>query len=546
MTQSGQSEEPSARPAREGIVLPSDGGEPLLPGMTGAPAPAAPAGGQAWGGSWGPEQQPSQPGQGWPPAAAQQWHTDAPNHQPPAANPGPLPPEGAAAASYGGQNSSYDHQGGGYGAGQQPGYGTAPEPYHQQHQHQQPQHQPQQYPQPPAGAAPLPLAMPDAYPAAGAPLPPAADGATQYIPPVPAGPADEGATQYMPPVPAAPADEGATQYIPPVAPGALPPETGGEETRYLGQVPQQAAPASSDAEATQYIPPFAAPAQPPAQGADRQPSDGFDHLFRGGPAGGDGPAGATQQLPLMRQPDAYPGPAQQPSYGAQQPSYGGSQPSYAPEHDDDRPRTRSRVPLIAAIGVGIVVIGVGVGALLSGGGGKDQGNDGKTVAAASPAPGQGSSPAADPARQQAVELDRLLADSGSSRASVIKAVADVKGCDNLDQAASNLRDAAKQRGDLVTRLGKLSVDKLPDNGALTASLTRAWQASAAADNHYAAWADQAKNRKVCHKGHARPTGETQAGNRASGTASAQKVKAAALWNAIAQKYGLTQRQPTQL
>ncbi|MER6045712.1 hypothetical protein ABT136_34100, partial [Streptomyces sp. NPDC001856] len=36
MTQSGQGEEPSARPAREGIVLPSDGGEPLLPGMTNA------------------------------------------------------------------------------------------------------------------------------------------------------------------------------------------------------------------------------------------------------------------------------------------------------------------------------------------------------------------------------------------------------------------------------------------------------------------------------------------------------------------------------
>ncbi|AOR33684.1 hypothetical protein BFF78_23795 [Streptomyces fodineus] len=538
MTQSGQGEEPSARPAREGIVLPSDGGEPLLPGMSGAPAPAAPAGGQAWGGSWGPEQQAPRPDQGWPPAAAQQWHTeDAPHQQPPAANPGPLPPEGAPAPSYGG----------GYDAGRQPGYGTAPEPYHQRHQ------QPQQYPQQPAGAAPLPPAVPDAYPAAGAPLPPAADGAGPHIPPLPPGPAGEGATQYIPPVqaaradgatqyippvPAAPADEGATQYIPPVASGALPPETSGEETRYLGQTPrQQPAPAPSDAEATQFIPPYAAQAQ--------QPSDGFDHLFRGGPAGGDGPAGSTQQLPKIQQQDAYPG-APRPSYNAQQPSYGTRQPSYEPAHDDG-PRTRSRVPLIAAIGVGIVVIGVGVGALLSGGGGSDPGNDGKTVAATSAAPGQGSGAAgADPARQQAVELDKLLADSGSSRASVIKAVADVKGCDNLDQAGSDLRDAARQRGDLVTRLGKLSVDKLPANGELTAALTRAWQASASADNHYAAWADQAKNHKVCRKGHARPTGETQAGNRASGTASAQKVKAAALWNAIAQKYGLTKREPTQL
>ncbi|PAK25269.1 hypothetical protein CJD44_17375 [Streptomyces sp. alain-838] len=43
MTQSGQGEEPSPRQAREGIVLPSDGGEPLLPGLTGASAPAGPA-----------------------------------------------------------------------------------------------------------------------------------------------------------------------------------------------------------------------------------------------------------------------------------------------------------------------------------------------------------------------------------------------------------------------------------------------------------------------------------------------------------------------
>ncbi|MGW2459176.1 hypothetical protein HKX69_19470 [Streptomyces argyrophyllae] len=565
MTQSGQGEEPAARTAREGIVLPSDGGEPLLPGMTGtpAPAPAHPAGGQAWNGSWGPGQQTPQSDQGWPPAASQ-WDTpaDAGRRPPAAANPGPLPPEGAPAPSYGGQapgyggpTASYGGQepgyGGGqsgtgaYGAPQQPAYG-APDPY-QQHAQQQP------YPaQSVPGQAPA-APQPSAYPAAGAPLPPSADGATQYLPPVPAGPAapgDEGATQYIPPVqadgatqyiPPVPAGggvhEAATQYMPPVTPGALPPESAGEDTRYPGQAPRQAAPAPSDAEATQYIPPYAAQAQ--AQGADRQPPAEFDNLFRG-PGGGDSPAGSTQQLPRVQQPDAYPGPAQS--------SYRPAQPSYDAGHDDGgRRRGRSRVPLIAAVGVGIVVLGVGAGALLSGGGDdKDQGGDGKTVAATSPAAQDSASPAADPARQQAVELDKLLADSGSSRASVIQAVADVKQCDNLDQAASSLRDAARQRGQLVTRLGRLSVDKLPGNADLTAALTKAWQASAAADNHYAAWAEQAKGHKVCRKGHARTTGETQAGNRESGTASAQKTKAAALWNAIAGKYGLTQRQPTQL
>ncbi|MGW2740847.1 hypothetical protein [Streptomyces sp. NPDC001450] len=564
MTQSGQGEEPSARPAHEGIVLPSDGGEPLLPGMTSAPTPtpAAPAGGQAWGDAWGPGgRQAPQPDQGWPPAAAQQW--GSPDQQPPAGNgPGPLPPEGAPAPSYGDQAYGSAGQAQAYGGDQQPQYSAGQQPQYgagQQPQYgggQQPQDgagrppaygapdpYQQQYPASPAPSAPsapLPPAVPEAYPAAS--LPPATDGATQYIPPVARGAApmpglapapasvDEGATQYIPPVPAAPVDEGATQFIPPVATGTLPPESAGEETRYLGRVRQ---PAASDAAATQYIPPYTGQ----APGGERQPPAEFDNLFRGGPGGGESTAGSTQQMPRV-QPNGYPGPAQ--------PSY--IQPIDMDEDGGGRRdgRTGSRVPLIAAIGIGIVVVGFGVGAMFSGGGG-DKGSDKKNVAAASPATQDSASAAADPAQQQAAALDKLLADSGSSRASVIQAVANVRQCDNLGQSASNLRDAAKQRTDLVTRLGKLSVDKLPGNTELTAALTKAWQASAAADNHYAAWADQVGGgRKGCHHGQARGTAQTQAGNRESATASAEKVKAAALWNTIAQKYGLTQRQPTQL
>jgi hypothetical protein len=129
---------------------------------------------------------------------------------------------------------------------------------------------------------------------------------------------------------------------------------------------------------------------------------------------------------------------------------------------------------------------------------------------------------------------------------VIKAVANIKTCSNLGQAATDLRDAAKQRGDLVTRLGELSVDRLPDHEALTTSLTNAWKASASADNHYAAWADQTAQKKGCKKGQARTTGQTQAGNQASATASAEKTKAAELWNKIAKTYSLTERQAVQL
>lgn len=565
MTQSGQGEEPSARPAREGIVLPSDGGEPLLPGMTGGPGgrpphpgaqpqpPAQPAGqepaaapaeGQAWGQPWGPGHQQTQtqaqgqaqpPQQGWQAAPGQQpWGAQEPYQQAPqwdaqggSAHPGagPLPPEGAPAPAQSG-----------YG---QDAYGAAPGA-----------------PLPPAPGDPYgPPAGHGAHAAQGAHAghghgAAADEGATQFLPPVAVASADEGATQFLPPVPAAPVNEGATQFLPPVAPGALPPEGAGDpSTHYLGRIPQGggagplppgSAPRGSDAEPTQFIAPV------DAQGGGRHTPAEFDNLFRSD-AGGPPPAGgpSTQQIPPFQQPPG--GPAYAPA-GPAGPGAG----SFGPHGDGDGAgsgRRGSRVPLIAAVGVGIVVLGVGAGALLGGGGGGDgqSGDKNKNVSASAPATdGSTASAAADPARQQAVQLDKLLADSGGSRASVIKAVADVRNCDNLGEAASNLRDAAKQRNDLVTRLGQLSVDKLPDNAALTAALNSAWKASAEADRHYAAWADQVDGKKGCKKGHARITGETQAGNRESGVASAQKAKAARLWNAIAQKYGLTQRQPVQL
>ncbi|MGW0612788.1 hypothetical protein [Streptomyces sp. NPDC002788] len=601
MTQSGQGEEPSARPAREGIVLPSDGGAPLLPGMTGGsgdapsggrPAPpstgrppaSAPAGGQDWGQPWGPDQQtpPPPPGETWQSPQPQQWTTPeqqawgAQQATPGAQGPGAFPAQGTPnpyaaqppAGPYG--TGSYGQPGGsaglpvegagpagGYGSpaggglppasgayGSAPGGGFPPpaaDAYGSSAAGGPPQAAPG-YGSPASGAY---GAAGGAYGAsgAGAPLPPAAgaghqhpasdEGATQYLPPV-QGDAAAAATQYLPPVAAA-GDEGATQYIPPVGPGALPPERpAGEDpeaTRFLGTGPLAGAgagplpPASNpDAEATRFI-------EPVPGGGEKQPPSEFDSLFRGG-QGAQSPAGATQQLPRI-----------------EQRSHGAPQPSYAPPAGGRSPggRSGSRVPVIAAVGIGIAVLGVGAGALLAGGGGDgDGGGNSKTVAASAPATDRSASPSADPARAQAVELDKLLADSGNSRSAVINAVADVKGCDNLPQAAKDLREAAKQRNQLVTRLGGIQVDRLPDHAALTTALTKAWQASASADNHYAAWADQTAGKKGCRKGQARVTGQTQAGNRASGVASAEKAEAARLWNGIAKTYGLTERQPTQL
>ncbi|CAM5632394.1 hypothetical protein SALBM135S_05384 [Streptomyces alboniger] len=163
------------------------------------------------------------------------------------------------------------------------------------------------------------------------------------------------------------------------------------------------------------------------------------------------------------------------------------------------------------------MLGVGAGALLSSGGGEeDQADDGKPVSASAPA--DEPSPSADPAKEQAVALDKLLADSNDSRATVIASVRNVGRCQRLGQSAKDLRDAAEQRNGLVTRLAELKVDKLPANDRLTASLNRAWKASASADNHYAVWADQVAGKKGCHKGRAaaprsRPRATARAGRR---------------------------------
>ena len=116
----------------------------------------------------------------------------------------------------------------------------------------------------------------------------------------------------------------------------------------------------------------------------------------------------------------------------------------------------------------------------------------------------------------------------------------VRDDDMPPEAAAVLGNAA--RAGLAVELVALEPGEEPDWGCLPSQVAR----TETPPDAYAAWADQAKGKHGCRKGQARTTGQTAAGNQESGTASSQKVKAAALWNTIASKYGLTQRQPTQL
>ncbi|PAX92732.1 hypothetical protein CLM82_01555, partial [Streptomyces albidoflavus] len=298
--------------------------------------------------------------------------------------------------------------------------------------------------------------------------------------------------------------------------------------------------------ATQYIPPVPAQGPPAGYGqepGERQPPAEFDNLFRSAPADGDAP-GATQQMPRVDPGRPQPGPG----YGGPaQPPAGRAAARKAAE-PEPRGRTGSKGPLVAAVVVGCAVLGLGAGALLSGGGDDEKkSGEPENVSASAPAEEKPSpSPSVDPVREQAVALDKLLADSNNSRAAVIRSVANIQKCESLDEAASDLRDAAKQRNDLVRRLGEIQVDKLPEHQRLTAALTKAWKASAEADNRYATWADQTKGKRACRDGQARSTGQHAAGNRASGEATKAKNEAAPLWNSIAAEYGLTKHTPTQL
>ncbi|WNF28776.1 hypothetical protein RI138_19150 [Streptomyces sp. C11-1] len=540
MTQSGQGGQggeqqlPAARPAHEGVVLPADGGAPWTPGGPAAGGQgthgghgeqAAPAGGQPWGQPWGPQSDaPPQPD----PQASGHYGYPQPQTQAQPLPPAQTPGAGAYQQPDAHQQPDAYQQPGAY---QQPQQQGSYQQQAQQHgSYQQPRSQQQSQPLPYAQPLP-PEAVPGTRGGPGAPGVPGGDAdATQYIAPVPGGSGPVGMPQHG-------GDADATQYIPPVPGGA----------------------------------PYGV--RPGAPG-DRQPPAEFDNLFRA-----EGPAGGTQQMPQLDTGQQAPPPYQQPpqqGYQPQQPHRGEQLPPHAPQphqaspgyqsglqglqgraeqdgppphQDGEPPRRRSaHVPLIAAVVVGCAVLGLGAGALMSGGGDSPE-DDKQTVAAQSSPPADEPTPkeAPDPAKPQAEALDKLLADSNNSRAAVISAVEKIKSCKDLDRANTDLKGAAQQRRDLLTRLDGLTLDELPRHAELTSSLTRAWKASAAADEHYATWARQAKkNKNVCKGGQARTTKETASGNEQSGVATQAKREASRLWNVIAAKYGLTKHAYTEL
>ncbi|RMI27554.1 hypothetical protein EBN88_29210, partial [Streptomyces triticirhizae] len=390
-----------------------------------------------------------------------------------------------------------------------------------------------------------------AGPGQGAPGAPD-EGATELIPLVTDRYPNDAATELIPPVTAdAPetgpgsgprsgsGNEDATELIPPVVvdegptPGAVgnPEET----TRLRAIPPRQPGRHRSPQQARQPQDPTggveATQALPPVQGD-------FDQLFR---------SAADRQPP--------PPPAGWSNGGPAGGGWGGQPPE--PE------RRRNPKLLVGGVIAGCAVVGLLAGYLLSGGDGGEDSDGGVPPEAQAEDTGgsggeeeqneNGEAGGADEndeeaVRAQAESLSELLADSNDSRDSVIRSVANIRECRQLEAAATDLRAAADQRTGLVDRLNELTLDQLPDSQELITALTEAWQASAEADEHYAAWADEARaNRgQVCRGGQAQHTQRASEGDAASGRATEAKERAAELWNPLAGRYDLPERAATQL
>lgn len=167
------------------------------------------------------------------------------------------------------------------------------------------------------------------------------------------------------------------------------------------------------------------------------------------------------------------------------------------------------------------------------------------AAAAGPASGTGTaSPSQATERQAAASVAALLSRSAVDRTAVSAAAGDVADCGpRLTGTPAVFGAAANSREALLSSLAGLpGRAALP--AALVSDLTRAWQASVAADQAYARWAED-EIAKGCV-----PRDTADPGYRASlapdDEANAYKQDFTAQWAQVAAEYGLARYQPSQL
>jgi hypothetical protein len=191
-------------------------------------------------------------------------------------------------------------------------------------------------------------------------------------------------------------------------------------------------------------------------------------------------------------------------------------------------------------GTGTATGTAGAGPSASGSAGTSPSSAPRSTGATSP----GASPGAATAQAAATRVASMLSGSAADRTAILTAYQDVTSCGTQLAAAPKVfADAAGSRRSLIASLAGLSGRAtLPP--ALVSDLTKAWQASIAADNDYAKWADD----EIAQGCVANDTGDPayQSANGPDAQSTQDKDAFVALWNPIAADYGLTQYEASQL
>ncbi|GAA2396407.1 hypothetical protein Cme02nite_65210 [Catellatospora methionotrophica] len=203
-------------------------------------------------------------------------------------------------------------------------------------------------------------------------------------------------------------------------------------------------------------------------------------------------------------------------------------------------RSRARTPVLVTL---IVVAGVVATVWLwrDGGGTPDAQSTTAPSAAASASPIFSPPPAPMPGPDPAVqarELDRLLDYSVTSRTRLISANGRVGGCSGVARAVDDLVRVGDERRDQLRRLDALDLSELPDGARLRQSLRRALELSLQADEQYVVWGKSVVG-YGCGSGandNARKQGDAY-----SRSAGVHKSDFLAMWNPVADRFGLRQR-----
>jgi hypothetical protein len=166
---------------------------------------------------------------------------------------------------------------------------------------------------------------------------------------------------------------------------------------------------------------------------------------------------------------------------------------------------------------------------------------GQSAKASAPASATSTLP---PQQQAAKALAALLAQSVTDRSAITGSVSDVNQCGpTLSQDAQTFNTAATSRQNLLSQLAGL-----PARTALPASmlqdLTRAWQASTAADQDLSRWAQDESSGACTPNDHADPHFQAAVGPDRQATSAKQAF--VSQWNPIASEYGLANYQWNQL